>query len=38
MGFTWEAGLHAYLKRARIDEIIARADGWAARELIRETP
>jgi alkylation response protein AidB-like acyl-CoA dehydrogenase len=38
MGFTWEAGLHAYLKRARIDEIIAKADGWAARELIRETP
>jgi alkylation response protein AidB-like acyl-CoA dehydrogenase len=38
MGFTWEAGLHAHLKRARIDEIIAKADGWAARELIRETP
>jgi alkylation response protein AidB-like acyl-CoA dehydrogenase len=37
MGFTWEVGLHAYLKRARIDEIIAKADGWAARELIRET-
>jgi alkylation response protein AidB-like acyl-CoA dehydrogenase len=37
MGFTWEVGLHAHLKRARIDEIIAKADGWAARELLKET-
>jgi alkylation response protein AidB-like acyl-CoA dehydrogenase len=37
MGFTWEVGLHANLKRARIDEIIAKADGWAARELLKET-
>jgi alkylation response protein AidB-like acyl-CoA dehydrogenase len=37
MGFTWEVGLHAHLKRARIDEIMAKADGWAARELLKET-
>ena len=37
MGFTWEVGLHANLKRARLDEILAKADGWAARELLKET-
>jgi alkylation response protein AidB-like acyl-CoA dehydrogenase len=25
IGFTWEAGLHAFFKRARMDEILGRA-------------
>jgi alkylation response protein AidB-like acyl-CoA dehydrogenase len=36
IGFTWELGLHAYLKRAKVDEIIGVADGAAARELLKE--
>jgi len=34
IGFTWEAGLHAFFKRARMDEILGRAacvrgrDSW----------
>jgi alkylation response protein AidB-like acyl-CoA dehydrogenase len=37
IGFTWEAGLHVLLKRARADEIVAAADGATARLLLRAT-
>jgi alkylation response protein AidB-like acyl-CoA dehydrogenase len=37
VGFTWEAGLHAHLKRTRADEIIATAGGATARQLLRDT-
>ena len=34
IGFTWEAGLHAFLKRARMDEIIGRGCGIARSTLL----
>ena len=34
IGFTWEAGLHAHLKRARTDEIIAKGGTEASRLLL----
>ena len=34
IGFTWEAGIHALLKRARLDEIIGRGCRTAREKLI----
>ena len=34
IGFTWEAGLHAFLKRARMDEIIGRGCAVARATLL----
>jgi alkylation response protein AidB-like acyl-CoA dehydrogenase len=34
IGFTWEAGLHAFLKRARMDEIIGRGCAHARARLM----
>jgi alkylation response protein AidB-like acyl-CoA dehydrogenase len=36
MGFTWESGIHRYLRRARANEILARND-HAARLLLAST-
>lgn len=36
MGFTWEGGVHQYLKRARTNEVLARADGYGRRLLLTE--
>ncbi|HLN18444.1 MAG TPA: acyl-CoA dehydrogenase family protein [Acidimicrobiales bacterium] len=34
IGFTWEAGLHALLKRAEVDQLVAEAGGLTAERLL----
>jgi alkylation response protein AidB-like acyl-CoA dehydrogenase len=36
MGYTWEAGIHLYLKRARTNEVIAYAGDYGPGLLLQE--
>jgi len=36
IGFTWEAGMHSFLKRARFDEVAGHGGEAAARALLRQ--
>jgi alkylation response protein AidB-like acyl-CoA dehydrogenase len=36
MGFTWEGGVHQFLRRARTNEVLARADGEGQQLLLTQ--
>lgn len=37
IGFTWEAGMHRFLKRARFDEVLGHGGEATARALLRQS-